>query len=547
VIAANPSAAVELVSPPTFRVLPESGWAGAGVVAGTGVACMLAQWVAVQLWVPPANVTTVWVEGGILLAAALLTEPRRWPAVITAGSSGAVFLFLGLQLVAPVSAVVLGVLAGLQTVALAGVFRLVLRGPLTLGTLREFRNYLVVVVVGGAIAASTLFIAGAWALGYRAATFQVWRTFALASLLGYLTVTPMLVLLIREADSLRRAPVGRGLEAGLLTVLLGLASGFVFLEPMDRSVTWPAFVTTIPPLLLWSAMRFGVLGASTSVLVVTLVSTLGTARGLGPFTSLSAADNILWLQAFMLSTALPLLGLAVAIGEQRRTSVALKSSELRLRKLNRDLTAAREEEATRIARELHDDVGQRLALVSIGLSRLRQAYGEGAPRPVRDVTRIQEQASSIAHALREISHQLRPPELEQVGLGSALEMKCDEVRQATGLSVGMCNHGDTSSIPPELALCLFRVAQEAFNNVIRHSGAHNIDLELRREGAELLLQVTDDGRGFEPGASDPGNGLGLYSIGERVHAVGGTVQVDSAPGGGTTIRVAVPVREVLDA
>jgi signal transduction histidine kinase len=91
------------------------------------------------------------------------------------------------------------------------------------------------------------------------------------------------------------------------------------------------------------------------------------------------------------------------------------------------------------------------------------------------------------------------------------------------------------------------VAQEAFNNVIRHSGAHNIDLELRREGAELLLQVTDDGRGFEPGASDPGNGLGLYSIGERVHAVGGTVQVDSAPGGGTTIRVAVPVREVLDA
>jgi len=120
---------------------------------------MLAQWVAVQLWVPPANVTTVWVEGGILLAAALLTEPRRWPAVIGAGSLGAVFLFLGLQLVAPVSAVVLGVLAGLQTVALAGAFRLVLRGPLTLGTLREFRSYLVVVVVGGAIAAATAVIA----------------------------------------------------------------------------------------------------------------------------------------------------------------------------------------------------------------------------------------------------------------------------------------------------------------------------------------------------------------------------------------------------
>jgi signal transduction histidine kinase len=536
----------ELFFPPAPRVLPGSGLAGATVVVGVGLACFLAQWLSVMLWVPPTQLSTVWVSGGLMLAVALLTDPRQWPAVITAAMAGQTLLFVTLGLVQPAAAIFLGLLAGLQTVAVASVLRAVLRRPLSLSTRQEFVSYLGVAVVGGALAASILFVAGAWGMRYRPATFLVWRTFALSALLGYLTMTPTVVLLVQKLETIRRASARRRLEAALLGLLLALAAGFVFTGAENRSASWPAFMITLPPLLLWSAMRFGALGASASLLFVTLISTLGTARGLGPFISETPGANTLSLQLFMLGTGLPLFGLAVLLGEQERAAAAVQSSQVRLRKLNRDLLVAREEEGTRIARELHDDVGQRLSLVSVGLSRLRRAYAEAAPGSGQDIMRLQEQTTSIVRSLRELSHQLHPAALEHVGLASALELTCDEVRQATGLGVHLVNHADTSAIPRDIALCLFRVVQEALNNVIRHSGARGVDLSLRREGTTLLLQITDDGRGFTPCALEAGSGLGLYSVTERVRAVGGATTVDSAPGAGTTLRVAVPLEETHD-
>jgi signal transduction histidine kinase len=517
------------------------------VAVGAGLACFMAQWVAVTLGVPPAQLPAVWIPGGVMLAVALLTEPWRWPAMLTAAATGSTLLFLTFRLVRPNSAILLGLLAAFQTVAVAASARAVLRRPPALATLREFLEYLVVVVVGGAVLASTPLLAGTRDMGFRPATLLDWRTFALSAVLGYLTVTPTVVLMVRQAETLRRAAARRLLEAGLLALLLVLGAGLCFWTAMSRQATWTGFAMTVPPLLLWSAVRFGTLGASASLLLVSVISTFGTSRGLGPFHTLSAADNTLSLQLFVLGTGVPLLGLAVLLGEQKRAAAALQSSHLRLSELSRELIAAREEEATRIARELHDDVGQRLALVSIGLSRLRQARADPGPGPVPDIVQLQEQTSAIARSLRQVSHQLYPVALEHVGLTSALELKCEEVRQATALDVRLASHGDTSAIPRDVALCLFRVAQEAVNNVIRHSRARSIDLALRREGTALLLQVTDDGRGFPAGARDQATGLGLRSATERVRAVGGTLAVESAPGAGTTVRVAVPLREAEDA
>src|SRR5262249_54763329 len=157
---------------------------------------------------------------------------------------------------------------------------------------------------------------------------------------------------------------------------------------------------TIPALLLWAAIRFGALGASTSLLAIALISSLGAAKGLPLLNDRPGGENVLFLQLFLLGSGLPLLGMGVMMDEQKRTAEPLRPTRARLRSLNRDLIRAREEEATRIARELHDDVGQRLALVSIGLSRLRRAGQPGASGP--DVKRLQEQTGAVVRSLREL-------------------------------------------------------------------------------------------------------------------------------------------------
>ena len=531
-------------STPDFTVLPGSGRAGALVVAAIGVVVFLAQWMSVALWVPPVSVSSVWLGGGVMLAAALLTERRHWPAVIPAGATGQTLLFLVLQLVRPAAAILLGLLVALQTVAVASALRAVLRHAFTLSTLREFRDYGIVAIVGGSVGASILFMAGAWGMRFRPATFLTWRTFVLSAALGYLIVTPTVVLLVQRIMLLRRDTPKRLFEASLVGMLLTLVSGSVFVQTARGSLTWPVLVIAIPALLLWAVMRFGAHGASASLFVVALVSSLGAAHGLTLFPGRTQGDHVLLLQLFLLGTGLPVLGMGVVMDEQKRTTSALQSARGRLQKLNRDLIKAREEEATRIARELHDDVGQRLALISIGLSRLRRSNARATGREVRQ---LQEQTGSVVRSLRELSQQLHPAVLVHAGLASALEMKCDEVFHATGIEVRLVSRGETSEIPADISLCLFRVAQEALNNVVRHSGAHLVDVSLERMDGELRLQVRDDGRGFTPGAAPNGNGLGLYHVTERLGAVGGRLSLESAPGTGTTLRVAVPLNGVHDA
>jgi signal transduction histidine kinase len=273
------------------------------------------------------------------------------------------------------------------------------------------------------------------------------------------------------------------------------------------------------------------------------------------------------LPLLLLGAGLPLLALTVALRAGRRRPGAprrgapprgtlqrgtLQRGALQRDALQRELAAARDEEAARIARELHDDVGQRLALVAIGLARLQRAPAGAAGADAPDApdvaqlhAQLQRQAGEIADAVRRISHRLHPAALERVGLPSALRATCEEVRAATGLDVRFLDLGDAADVPRGVALCLFRVAQEALHNVVRHAAAHAVELSLRRDGATLVLQVTDDGRGLAVDALERESGLGLRSAAERVSAARGTLTVASRPDGGwgTTVRARVPLRE----
>ena len=255
--------------------------------------------------------------------------------------------------------------------------------------------------------------------------------------------------------------------------------------------------------------------------------------------------NTLSLQLFVLGGGLPFLTLAIVLAERRENSAALESTRERLSRLNRDLIMAREVEAGRISRELHDDVGQRIALVSIGLSRLRSE--EQAPKQVEHITRLQGQLSSVVRSIREVSHRLHPTSLEHVGLSNAIEEQCEEVRRATGLQVHLLTDADSRVLPPDIARCLFRVAQEALNNVLRHAEARTIHLVLTRTNGTVNLVVSDDGRGLPDLRAAQSRGLGLLSMAERVGSLGGVLSVHGPPGMGTTVRVTLPVAEASHA
>ena len=241
-------------------------------------------------------------------------------------------------------------------------------------------------------------------------------------------------------------------------------------------------------------------------------------------------------------------GLVVQSVGRRRTEQALRESESRFRvaaKENQDLAGrlinAQEEERTRIARDLHDDVSQQLAGLGILLSglRARVARLDAEPEIEWTVMTLRDRTTSLAEAIRTLSHELHPSVLQHAGLSATLRRQCAEVEELHRQGVTFSAEGDLDSLGPEVSLCLFRVTQEALNNAVRHARAGAISVRLRRADGVVELDVIDDGVGFAAGERGR-RGLGLRSIDERVRLTGGSVHVESRPGQGTQLRVRIP-------
>jgi signal transduction histidine kinase len=209
-----------------------------------------------------------------------------------------------------------------------------------------------------------------------------------------------------------------------------------------------------------------------------------------------------------------------------------------LRDLSQRLIQAHEEERALLARELHDDVTQRLAVLAIDVGRAELVAGDEsqaeAMRSVRvGLVRISEDIHSLAY-------QLHPSVLEELGLVEALRAECERRVRQGRLDLSMDLYPFTVAIGKEAALCLFRVAQEAINNVARHAGTRTASVTLREMDGGLLLAVRDDGLGFDPARPGKGRSLGLASMRERVRLANGTLDIETAPGRGTTIIAWVP-------
>jgi PAS domain S-box-containing protein len=220
-----------------------------------------------------------------------------------------------------------------------------------------------------------------------------------------------------------------------------------------------------------------------------------------------------------------------------------KRTEDSLEELSGRLITAQEEERVRIARELHDDFSQRLALLGIGLGRLWKRRPESEEEERILVQKLWSQTKEITSDVHRLSHQLHSSKLEYVGLGPALRGLCEEISDKYRIQVEFTQRGVLSDIPKDIALCLFRICQESLSNVVKHSQAKQAQAELFSENNEVCLRITDSGLGFDLALRDANVGIGLIGMRERLRLVGGRLSVQSAPMRGTEILAEVPLPE----
>jgi PAS domain S-box-containing protein len=218
-----------------------------------------------------------------------------------------------------------------------------------------------------------------------------------------------------------------------------------------------------------------------------------------------------------------------------------KHAEEVLSSWSRRLLEAQEAERARIARDLHDDIGQRLALLSIALQQLQQLSSPPAAGLHGSLDHLRRQAVGIAGDVQALSHELHSSKLQVLGIVPAIRGFCSELSARQKVEVDYSHQDVPGTVRPDIALCLFRVLQEALQNAVRHSSAVRFTVNLRGTLEAITLTVRDGGRGFDPESVSQNGGLGLTSMRERLKLVEGDLSIESHPASGTTIVARVPL------
>ena len=216
-------------------------------------------------------------------------------------------------------------------------------------------------------------------------------------------------------------------------------------------------------------------------------------------------------------------------------------SAAKLQTLRSRLTRVQDEERAHVARELHDDTNQRLALLALRLAELQRSLPDVAPSISDQLDTSMQLVDEIVVDLHRLSRRLHPSQLEYIGLTRALANLCDEYARQSVIAIDFAAANVPDTLPAEVVIGLYRVAQEAIRNAIKHSGAEHVQVDLAVEGESVRLSVQDAGRGFVADAVEAGLGLGLVSMAERIASIGGQFSVRSEIDGGTRIEALVPL------
>jgi PAS domain S-box-containing protein len=222
-----------------------------------------------------------------------------------------------------------------------------------------------------------------------------------------------------------------------------------------------------------------------------------------------------------------------------------KRAEAALAKVSSKLIEAQEQERSRIGGELHDDIGQRLALLAVGLQQLKENSAI-LPEARGRVGELYKQTSEIAADVQSLSHELHSAKLQYLGIVSAVRGFCREFSEQQKVEVSFESHNLPAKFSADVSLSLFRVLQEALHNSAKHSGARHFEVRLWGTADEIHLTVRDSGAGFDREAARTSRGLGLVSMEERLKLVHGTLSIESQPKGGTIVHARVPVSAGTD-
>ena len=356
----------------------------------------------------------------------------------------------------------------------------------------------------------------------------LWRTWFLADTSGGVLLTPLL-LVWAVRPSVAGLTRTRQIEGAALIAAVITLSYVVFAT--THPVTYLIF-----PALIWAALRFGQKGGTLVVAIATLAALWATAHDVGPFVQRSIDDEALTTQLFVLIAAVATLTLGAVVSERRRGAVELAAA----RRREAEHAAA---ERQRIARDLHDSVTQTLFSMSLqaGIAdhELRRAELPKDSRLVEALAEVRTLASTALAEMRGLIFELHPGALAEEGLVAGLTRHAAAVAARAELPVVV--HGPPERLPLtiEAEESLYRLAQEAVTNAVRHARATRIDITVELTALDVHLTIADDGQGFDAQRSYAGH-YGLESMRSRAEELGGQLELASGAGDGTTVRVRVP-------
>ncbi len=476
---------------------------------------------------PQEPIAAFWPPNAILLATLLITPRKQWWLLLLAVLPS--HLLIQLRRGIPLGTS-LGWYFSNTGEALLGAY-LITRVQDAKASFERVRGLIVFLafgVFGAPLFTSFLDAAVVTLTGWGQDYWRLWTTRLLSNMLAELTVVPTIVLLCANGVAwFGRVNWKRYLEAILIASCVVIVS-FYDLETGPSGMGQIRLFYMLLLLLSWASIRFGFGGLSGTLLAVSVVSSWNIVHNRGPFASASPWD-VMSLQLSLCMVALPSMFLVALLVQQNETAASLWQSRIRL--IN-----SQEEERTRIARELHDGVGQSLALMEVELAQL--ANGSDLQTQAR-IQQLSQQVAEISQATRELSHVLHPSQLEYLGLSAALERLCGDFtvdRMHVSFEPGRL----PARINPDVALSLYRVAQEALHNATKYSKAGCVRVRLFAGSKRLWMDIDDDGVGFSKEEKDP-IGIGMLNMRERMELVGGAISIRSAPNRGTHVHASVPL------
>jgi signal transduction histidine kinase len=503
--------------------------------------------VSMKLRFSTSGLSLLWPSNALLIATLVLTPKRRWwvyllsviPAHITALSP----YHLGLSWLAFQIA-----FNSVQAIACAVILQRFRSAILYFETLEGVLIFLGVSVVVPGLA-NLLAIYPVVEASSRAALLAhnssdgflaVWTSCWANNSASLIIFVPVILVCVTRGRDWIRSLSWRGVgEGALLTILLTTLTFLVYGNAHTVGNALPTVYLIPIPFLIWAAVRFGPAGASLSITLFVCVSSWCAYLGEGPFLRSISVDRVTVLQMAWIVISAPVLCLAAVVRERRVAVEKLKKAHSELQEFTPRLIAAQEKEKQRISRELHDDVGQRLALLRVGLDLVNQKIPVERSAEHAEIRSLLTQLDELAIDVHNMSHQLHSSKLLYLGLRAALKEVCQQFADQHRVAIHLTGDQLPESLSEQVSLCFYRVAQEALMNAVKHSGTSQVDISLDCKGQLLRMCIRDYGIGFNPSAR--GEGLGLVAMHERLRMVGGMLRFNSFAGMGTEVEAEVNI------